>query len=217
MSEQIRVLIVDDEPSVQFTLSLASRKRPWQITSVESAEDALIKLPDNTFDVALVDKNLPGMNGVELIRQIRKTDRTMGVIMITGFASVNSAIETMHLGIDSYIEKPFDDIYDVVKRVERVAKESRSKRRGSDAEAAAKHFLKAVDALQAKKKPSRLLKVIVASPTPSDREWMVAQLGDAARIVTAASSAEALNRAREESPSCSSSTCRCRIQVCWIR
>jgi DNA-binding response OmpR family regulator len=214
MSEPIRVLIVDDEATVRSTLKLASRPRQWQVEAVESAEEALEALQKNTFDVALVDKNLPAMSGVELIREIRKTNGRLGIIMITAFASVDSAMETLHLGIDSYVEKPFDNVFHVVERVEKVAAARRSKRQSEDHDAITMHFTKAIEAFRRSREKSEKIKealqgsgekieevrIIVASPVDSDREWIVKQFGNSTTVVTVTSVEEALALARREPP-----------------
>ena len=217
MSEPIRVLIVDDEPIVRATLKLASKKRQWQVVAVESAEDALESIRQGTFDVALIDKNLPEMSGVDLIREIRKTDKKMGIIMITGFASVDSAMETLHLGIDSYFEKPFDDIYAVVRRVEKVAADRKGNQRGEKYAAALEHFKNANQALRKSKEASlrvskaieafpiymdtnEILQIMLVSSSDSDREWMVRQFGDSTKVVAVRSSNEAIELTRKKEP-----------------
>jgi DNA-binding response OmpR family regulator len=217
MTEPIRVLIVDDEPIVRATLKLASKKRQWRVVAVESAEEALESLRQDTFDVALIDKNLPEMSGVDLIREIRKTDKKLGIIMITGFASVDSAMETLHLGIDSYFEKPFDDIYAVIKRVEKVAADRKGSQRDKKYAAALEHFRNANQALRRSKEASQrvskaiqafpvymdaneILKIMLVSSSDSDREWMVKQFGDSTKVVTASSSKEAIALARNKEP-----------------
>jgi DNA-binding NtrC family response regulator len=214
MSEKIHVLIVDDEAVVRTTLRLASKSHQWQVEAVESAEEALKVIRQKRFDVALVDKNLPEMSGVDLIREIRKTDNKMGILMITGFASVDSALETLHLGIDSYVEKPFDNVYDVIEKVEKVALARRSKRQTEEHNAINMHFAKAMAAFQRSKESNEqakqallkgreaneLIKVLIASPVPADREWMANQFGASTRIITAASVEETLAIARKAAP-----------------
>jgi DNA-binding response OmpR family regulator len=211
MNGQIRVLIVDDEAVVRSTLKLASKNRKWQIDAVESAEEAIEVLREKRFDVVLVDKNLPGMSGVELVREIRKTDSEMGIIMMTEFASVDSAMETLHIGIDSYIEKPFDNIYDVIDKIEKVAIARRNKRHIDEHETISTHFSKAMETLH--KSNEKIKKalwksidtmdrmyIVVASPFKFDREWMVQQFSNTTEVVAVSSAEEALELARKESP-----------------
>src|SRR5262249_41427902 len=100
-----RGLIVDDEPAVRTALGLALEDAGWQVEAVESSERALGRLKETTFDIVVIDKNLPGMGGVDLIRAIRKTDEHILLVLITGYASVASAMETLELGVNGYLEK----------------------------------------------------------------------------------------------------------------
>jgi DNA-binding response OmpR family regulator len=103
-----RILVVDDEEAVLQVFCLALNDPAWHVEGVTSAETALERLHADPFDLYLVDKNLVGMSGLELIRQIRKTDDLARCMLITGYASRQSAIEAANLGIDAYIEKPCD-------------------------------------------------------------------------------------------------------------
>lgn len=104
------MLIVDDEESVCDFLSAFFEAR-FEIRTVGSAEAALkVLLEEPPFDILLVDKNLPGMSGVELIRQVREADDDVSIAMITGYASTESIVETLNLGVDAYVEKPFNSL-----------------------------------------------------------------------------------------------------------
>src|SRR3712207_2119015 len=117
---QRRALIVDDEPTVASALSLAAGDAAWEVETAHSAEEALRLLTTRKFDAILVDKNLPGMTGVELIRRARELHRAAAIVMMTGYASPESASETLNLGVDAYIEKPFDDIFAIIQRINRI-------------------------------------------------------------------------------------------------
>ncbi|HVO32073.1 MAG TPA: response regulator [bacterium] len=104
------MLIVDDEPAICDFLGGYFGTR-FDVISVGSAEQALhVLLDPPPFDILLVDKNLPGMSGVELIRQVRAADENVSIVMITGYASAESIVETLNLGIDAYVEKPFKSL-----------------------------------------------------------------------------------------------------------
>ena len=98
-----RILIVDDEPAVRMTLEMALSETPHHVESVESAEKALLALQGTTFDLIIVDKNLPGINGTELIRKVRQTHEDIWSAMITGYPSAESAMEMLHLGVRGYL------------------------------------------------------------------------------------------------------------------
>jgi DNA-binding NtrC family response regulator len=125
-----RLLIVDDEPSVLAVFRLLLEERPWELETCTSAEEALPRLLAGGYDLLITDKNLPGMSGVELIRAVRERDRELSIVMITGYASSDSAVSALNLGIDAYLEKPFIDVYEVVRTLDRVLTQ-RARRRPS--------------------------------------------------------------------------------------
>ena len=101
-----RVLLVDDEE--QFVQPLAERLkiRNYEAATCLSGEDALKKLKDYNFDVVILDVAMPGMNGVETLREIKRIKPLTEVIMLTGHATVDSAIEGMKLGALDFLMKP---------------------------------------------------------------------------------------------------------------
>lgn len=119
MTEQVRVLIVDDEPAFTEVLQIAFEEAGWTVMKAETGEDGLRTLhdPAAAVDVLVVDKNLPGMSGVDFIREVRRQNRKIRILMATGYASVESAVETLNLGIDAYLEKPLPHIFDVTRAV----------------------------------------------------------------------------------------------------
>jgi DNA-binding response OmpR family regulator len=120
MKDPPLILIVDDEPNVVSVLKLAFRGKPWQVDAIDDAAEALQWLNEIEYDVLIVDKNLPDMDGLELIHRVRARGRRLGIIVITGYASLQSALDTANLAVDAYIEKPFADIFEIAKVVEQV-------------------------------------------------------------------------------------------------
>jgi DNA-binding NtrC family response regulator len=120
-----RVLLVDDEPGVLKLLRAAFEQRDWELVTVETGEAALVSFHAAPADVVVTDKNLPGLSGVELIREIRQGNEDVGILMMTGFASVESAQESLNLGIDEYVQKPFDDVMLLGGLIERVIARAR--------------------------------------------------------------------------------------------
>jgi DNA-binding NtrC family response regulator len=101
-----RVLLVDDEE--QFVQPLAERLkiRNYEATTCLSGEDALKKLKNYNFDVVILDVAMPGMDGIETLREIKRIKPLTEVIMLTGHATVDSAIEGMKLGALDFLMKP---------------------------------------------------------------------------------------------------------------
>ena len=106
--ERIRLLLVDDEDDFRTTLASRLRKRDFDVTEVDSGYRALASIRTAAIDVAVIDVRMRGMDGLETLREIRRTNTLIEVIMLTGHASVESAVEGMRLGAFDYLMKPCD-------------------------------------------------------------------------------------------------------------
>jgi DNA-binding NtrC family response regulator len=102
------ILIVDDEYSVRDSLYNWFRKDGFRVTAAENAALALKAMQDDRFDVALLDIKMPGMDGMELQKHIHRIDAEVAVIMITAFASVDTAVQALKQGAFDYVTKPID-------------------------------------------------------------------------------------------------------------
>jgi DNA-binding NtrC family response regulator len=107
-TETAGILIVDDEPSVRGSLTSWFKKDGYRVASAENAAAALRLLRDRTFDVVLLDIKMPGMDGMDLQEQVHRIDPGMAVIMITAFASVETAVRALKQGAFDYVTKPVD-------------------------------------------------------------------------------------------------------------
>jgi signal transduction histidine kinase/DNA-binding response OmpR family regulator len=105
-----RVLLVDDEPVIQSVLGELLAGHNILCDTVFNAEEALAYLTDKEYAVALCDKNLPDMSGIELLKKIKQQWPRIEVLVITGYASSESAIEALGEGAFDYILKPFPDV-----------------------------------------------------------------------------------------------------------
>jgi DNA-binding NtrC family response regulator len=103
-----RILIVDDEVVVRDSLNKWFIQEGYQTVSAENARDALVAVTRGTYDVALIDIKMPGMDGMELQRKLRNLDPNMALIIMTGFASVETAVAALKGGAYDYITKPVD-------------------------------------------------------------------------------------------------------------
>lgn len=108
-----RVLVVDDEAAILTLLGLAFEEAGLTLEAAASTEEAIERLKTMAFESILVDKNLPGKSGIELVQWVRERNRTVPIVVMTGFSSAESARDALNLGIDRYIEKPFDVVMDV--------------------------------------------------------------------------------------------------------
>jgi len=101
-----RVLIVDDEEQFAQVLAERLRLRNYDVTTCGSGEAAIEKIRQYNFDVAILDVQMPGMSGIETLREIKRKKPMTEVIMLSGHATVESAIEGMKLGATDFILKP---------------------------------------------------------------------------------------------------------------
>ena len=106
--ERFRVLVVDDHASAREAVADVLRHAGYDVAACASAIEALAKLAQRPVDVVVTDLQMPGMNGLEFIREIERRRLGVQVLMITAHASVSSAVEAMRHGAFDYIEKPFD-------------------------------------------------------------------------------------------------------------
>ncbi len=105
------ILVVDDELIVRESLTKWFREDGYRVDSAESAAAALKKLNGNTWNIMLVDIKMPGMDGLELLQRIREINKDITVIIITAFASVDSAVKALKAGAYDYVTKPIDPDY----------------------------------------------------------------------------------------------------------
>jgi len=114
----IKILLVDDEADFVETIMKRFRIRKMPISTAASGAEALKLLDEQDFDVVILDVRMPGMNGLETLRQIRAKRPLTEVIMLTGHASLDAGMQGMNLGAYDYVLKPadFDDLLDKVRR-----------------------------------------------------------------------------------------------------
>ena len=108
MSIQGKLLIVDDELSVRDSLAKWFREEGYDVTAVENASDALTRLAEQRWDAALVDIKMHGTDGIELQRRMHEADPELVVIIMTGYASVETAVAALKNGAYDYVTKPLD-------------------------------------------------------------------------------------------------------------
>jgi two-component system, OmpR family, response regulator len=116
--EKFRMLIVDDEADFLETILKRLKARKIEVTGVESGYKALEFLADNDVDVMILDVKMPGMDGIETLREVKKKKPLVEVIMLTGHASVESGIQGMQLGAFDYVMKPvaLDELLEKVRQ-----------------------------------------------------------------------------------------------------
>lgn len=103
-----KILIVDDEADMRSLLMRGLSNGSYECIPSFNAYDALNKIRNGRFDLVMSDVCMPGMSGIELLRQIKKHDPDMSVIMITGVLDLTTAVDSLKMGACDYITKPFD-------------------------------------------------------------------------------------------------------------
>ena len=122
------VLIVDDDRAILESATAIIESAGYAVQTAETARDAIRKVKSDWFDIALLDIKLPDMEGTELLKQLQAIKPRMIKIMVTGYASLESAIECVNLEAKAYIVKPFNPA-DLLQVIEEKLKERRAAER----------------------------------------------------------------------------------------
>ncbi len=112
------ILIVDDDVAIRDGCAQVLLKSGYDIKESENGKDGLEKIEHYDFDLLLIDLKLPDINGLDLIRQVRERDISVPIVVITGYGTIQNAVEAMRLGANDFLPKPFepDELRLVVKR-----------------------------------------------------------------------------------------------------
>jgi len=113
------LLIVDDEPVILQILKAVFEDEPVRLTCVGTGNDAVRVLEDQGCDLLITDKNLPDVNGLELLKRAKELNPFTEVIVITGYASLETALSAMEYDAFDYVVKPLNNVFDIRKKVRR--------------------------------------------------------------------------------------------------
>jgi len=113
-----RILVVDDERDMRSGLQKILSRKGYRVDTTEDGVRAVEKMKQSSFQVVIADLKMPQMDGISLLQRAKDTDHAIAVIIITGYGTVTSAVESMRLGAFDYLTKPFkpDDISLVVEK-----------------------------------------------------------------------------------------------------
>ena len=119
----LKLLLVDDEPEFLEPMAARLLRRGLACRTARSGEEALKILQGESFNCAVVDVRMPGMDGLELLRRMHRDYPDVAVILLTGHASVELGVQGMELGAFEYLMKPveLDELLDTIRRAARTA------------------------------------------------------------------------------------------------
>lgn len=103
-----KVLVVDDEEGVRSLLERTLARVGYSVVSAANGQEALDRVSQQDIEVVLLDIKMPGMSGMDVLQQLARRWPDIGVVMVTGVADIQTAVEAMKLGADDYITKPFN-------------------------------------------------------------------------------------------------------------
>ncbi len=108
MSPKPKILIVDDEERFRTTMCKLLTVRGLEVSTIGEGKEALNELREKSYDVIILDVRMPGMTGIQVMTELRKLDPFIEVIIMTGYASVDTAKKIMELGAYDYMLKPYN-------------------------------------------------------------------------------------------------------------
>jgi DNA-binding NtrC family response regulator len=132
MDETARILVVDDDENIRKVLVAILQDEGYNAESVGTAKEAIEKSKRKFFNIGLIDIRLPDMEGIELLTKMKDTTPRMRKIIITGYPTLQNAVDAVNKGADVYILKPFDvdNVLNTIK--EQLTKQREEKRYSQD-------------------------------------------------------------------------------------
>jgi len=127
MGGHARILVIDDDESVRKVLEAILEEKGYVVDTVENGKEAIEKAKTNFYNLALIDIRLPDIEGTKLLTAMKETTPKMVKIIVTGYPSLQNAIEAVNNGADGYILKPvnIDNVLDTIKTHLRKQEEAR--------------------------------------------------------------------------------------------
>lgn len=131
---EINVLLVDDEKDFVESLAERLKIRDYKVTTAFSGDEAINLVKNNEFDVIVLDVQMPGKSGIETLKELKNLEQLAQVIMLTGHATVKSAIEGMKNGAYDYLMKPTEteDLVEMLNKAYKLVEEQRDRIRQAE-------------------------------------------------------------------------------------
>ena len=117
MEKKKSILIIDDDKSILRFFTRILQKREYETETAETGEEAMEKISNRSYDLALIDVKLPDIDGIDLLKRIVPTNPNMIKIVITGFASIENGVTALNSGADAYLVKPvkLDELVKIIR------------------------------------------------------------------------------------------------------
>jgi len=143
MKDRKNVLVIDDEPIVLDSCRRILKQEGFDVNGAFNGREGLKKIEEDKYDAVLVDWKLPEIDGMEVLRIIKKNHPEVIVVMITGYPSVESAVKAMKLGVSDYVSKPFtpDELKETIIKAIEHSREVKKEEKETPIEAEAKRII----------------------------------------------------------------------------
>ena len=122
-----KILIVDDEPDARNILSTILEEEGFRVETGAGGEEAFGLLESEHFDLLITDMKMPKISGIDLLKRAKELDPSIEGIIMTGYASLDGAVESLKLGATDFLTKPFDDVEKFIASVNLAWKDAGSK------------------------------------------------------------------------------------------
>ena len=118
-SNQVQILVVDDDPDICDYMQTLLSQAGYSVDTTTNPTKAIEELRSLRYHLAILDILMPKVDGIELLRAIRRFDHDVAIVVLTGHATVETAVQSLKLGVSDYVRKPFDadDFLDAIERI----------------------------------------------------------------------------------------------------
>jgi len=121
-----KILIIDREPDIRKTLEILLRKEGYQVRSASEGDEAVDTLKSEPFDLVIMDINMPVTSGLKVLRKMKKLDEDIKVIVLTGSASIDNAVQALrHNGAFDFLTKPLENLDQLIISVKQALEKCR--------------------------------------------------------------------------------------------
>ena len=120
-----KILVIDDDKSIRNTLALALKEEGYEVDTAENGKEAINKTYSNFYNIAIIDWRLPDIQGTDLLLKLKETTPKMAKIMLTGYPSMDNAIDSVNNHADAFLLKPvhFEVLLEKVKELLKLQQE----------------------------------------------------------------------------------------------